>query len=217
MRERHMRKRVATHVLIAILVLVTGAAGVVAQESEDALAAYRAGKYAEAVRICMVELESMPRNMNSYAVLGWSLVALGRFDEALESGLRGFSVSPRDPRIIEILGEAHYHLGNNLEALTYFEQYAVVASTGDRIEDVYYFMGEIFIRLEEYHHADIALATAVYHAPNLSAWWARLGYAREMAGDVRYALEAYESALALNSSLTEALRGRDRVRNAPPG
>lgn len=185
-----------------------------AQEQEDALAAYRNRQFEEAVRICLVELDSMPRNMNSYSVLGWSLIALGRYDEALEYGLAAYQISPRDPRIIEIVGESHYYLGNATEALRYFEQYAVLAPTGDRIEDVYYFMGEIFIRLEEYHHADIALTTAVYHAPNSSVFWSRLGYAREMAGDTRFSLEAYDRALSLNPGLTEASRGRARMREA---
>ncbi len=188
-----------------------------AQEPEDALAAYTSGHYREAVRICLVELESMPRNMNSYSVLGWSFLALGDHQNALEYAQRGFAISPRDPRIIEVLGESHYYLGDNINALTYFEQYAVLAPTGDRIENVYFFMGEIFIRLEEYNHADIALSTAVYHAPNSSAWWARLGYAREMVGDFVLALDAYQNALTLNPRLSDALRGRDRVRNQTSG
>ena len=183
-----------------------------AQEEEDALAAYASGSYSEAVRICLVELASMPRNMDSYTVLGWSLIALGRYEEALEYGNRARSVSPRDPRIIEILGEAHYLLGDNIDALGYFEQYAVLDPTGSRIEEVYAFMGEIFIGLEEYHHADISFSTAVYHAPNVSLWWSRLGYVREMAGDLPFSLEAYQRALTLNPSMNDARRGRDRVR-----
>jgi tetratricopeptide (TPR) repeat protein len=118
---------------------------------------------------------------------------------------------PGDYRIIEILGEAHFHLGNNLEALKEFEEYAVLAPTGDRIDIVYYYMGEIFIRLGEFNHADIAFTTAVYHSPNNARWWARLGYAREMAKDYEYALEAYDQALTLNSSHSEARRGKERV------
>ena len=74
-------------------------------------------------------------------------------------------------------------------------------------------MGEIFIRLGEYNHADMAFTTAVYHSPNTARWWARLGYAREMARDYQFALEAYDKSLQLNPSLTEALReGKDPSR-----
>ena len=184
-----------------------------AQQTLDALAAYQSGAFEEAIRICQLELESTPRNMNSYSVLGWSLIALERYEEALAQGLRATAVAPNDPRIVEIVAEAHFYLGNDLEALGFFERYAVLSDTGDRIDKVYYLMGELFIRLGEYHHADASLSTAVYHSPNVSAWWGRLGYAREMAKDYIYSLQAYDQALTLNPALTEAARGRARVQS----
>ena len=45
------------------------------------------------------------------------------------------------------------------------------------------------------------------------AWWIRLGYAREMAGNYLESLEAYDEALRLNSSSVDASRGRDRVKD----
>ena len=197
--------------LMLILILLT-AVYVTAQEREDALQEYRRGNFNRAIEICLAEIERMPRNMDSYVVLGWSYIKQERYQEALDSGLQGLKVSRYDVRVIEIIGEANYYLGNNLEALKYFEEYAVLAPTGDRIELVYFFMGEIFIRMGEYNNADIAFTTAVYHFPNSARWWSRLGYAREMAEDWKYSLEAYEKALELNSSYTEAMRGRIRVR-----
>jgi len=193
--------------------LILAAFSLSAQEKPDALQKYRAGKYQEAIQICLLELEAMPRNMDSYAVLCWSLAKLERFEECLTYGLKGLEISANDIRIIEVTGEAYYNLGKNLEALKLFEEYAVLAPTGDRIEDVYYYMGQIYIRMGEYIHADIALTTAVYYNPNVARWWSRLGYAREMAGDYRYALEAYDRALQLNPGYTEAQRGKERVQN----
>jgi tetratricopeptide (TPR) repeat protein len=197
--------------LLIVIIFVCIGASLWSQAQEDALAAYSSGSYTEAIRICLIELDSMPKNMNSFSVLGWSLIALARYEEALEYTTKARGISPRDPRIIEILGEAHYYLGNNVDALEFFEQYAVLAPTGDRVEYVYAFMGEIYIRLEEYNHADISFSTAVYHAPNVSQWWSRLGYSREMSGDLEYSLEAYQQALTLNPALNDARRGRDRV------
>ena len=194
-----------------IVLLGLGWSAIAQVSPPDALARYRSGDFAEAVRICLIELESTPRNMNSYSVLGWSLIALGRYDEALEQGMRAVQIAPNDPRILEIVAEAHYFLGNDLDALGYFERYAVLSPTGDRIDRVYFLMGEVFIRLGEYNHADVALSTAVYHSPNVSAWWARLGYAREMSEDYVFSIQAYDQALALNPSLADAARGKDRV------
>lgn len=179
----------------------------------DALANYNDGNYERAVEICLDELEANPRSRDSYSVLCWSLIALGRYQEAFEHATEAYSFAPNDPRIVEVLGEANFYLGNNLEALRLFERYVAIAATGIRIDRVYYFMGEVFIRLEEYNHADIAFSTALYHSPNISAWWSRLGYAREMASDYVHALEAYEQALLLNPNLLDADRGRTRVQS----
>lgn len=182
-----------------------------AQEYRDALELYRNGSYEEAIQVCLQELEEMPRNMDSYVVLGWSLLKQKKYDQALEYGKKAHSITPSDYRVIEILGEAHFYLGNNLESLKNLEDYTVLAPTGDRIDFVYYLMGEIFVRLGEYNHADIAFSTALYHSPNSANWWARLGYAREMAKDFTWSLDAYNKALKLNASHSEALRGKERV------
>lgn len=199
-------------IIILILLLSLMMTGIAfAQDRADALLEYKNGNFNKAIEICNDEIERMPRNMDSYVVLGWSHIKKNDYQKALDAGLAGLKISKHDTRIIEIVGEAYFYLGKNLDSLKYFEEYTVLAPTGDRIELVYFFMGEIFIRLGEYNHADIAFTTAVYHFPNSARWWSRLGYAREMAEDWKYSLEAYDKALQLNSSHTEAVRGRDRV------
>jgi tetratricopeptide (TPR) repeat protein len=182
-----------------------------AQERPDALKLYRDGSYDQAVEVCKQELEATPENMDSYSVLCWSLLRGGKYDEALEWARKGMQVSRYDARMVEVMGEGYYYKGNNLDALKWFEEYVTIAPTGMRIDSVYYLMGEIFIRMGEYNHADIALTTAVYHTDSVARWWARLGYAREMAEDYRYALAAYNKALDLNSRLSDAVRGKERV------
>ena len=182
-----------------------------AQNRPDALQLYRQGQYDEAVRVTLQELEETPRNMNSYTVLGWSLLALGRYQDALDYGMDALEIARYDSRIVQIVSEAHFRMGNNLQALDYLEEYVAIAPTGDLIDHVYFFMGEVFMRLGEYNNADVAFSTAVYHSDDNARWWSRLGYARELAGDFPYAREAYQAALALNSSLTEARRGLDRI------
>jgi len=98
--------------------------------------------------------------------------------------------------------------------LQYFQEYVNLAPSGQRIENVYYFIGEIYIRMGKYRHADIALSTAVYWMPGNAAWWTRLAFARENAGDLTEAVTAYEKALALNPQLPDARRGLDRTRQA---
>ena len=194
-----------------LLLLLFIPAFAIAQERPDALQMYRNGNYIAAAEVCRAEIKEMPKNMDSYTVLGWSLLKQKKYSQALETGQAALKISRYDSRIIEICGEANYFLGNNLDALTYFEEYAKLVPDGGRIDVVYYYMGEIFLRLGEYHHSDIAFSTALYYSPNIARWWARLGYSREMKEDYKWALDSYEKSLKLNPSYTEALRGKNRV------
>jgi predicted Zn-dependent protease len=87
-----------------------------------------------------------------------------------------------------------------------------LAPEGARVDLVYSFLGEIYIRLGQFRHADIALTTAVHRIPGNATWWTRLAYARESAGDFLEAVTAYERALSLNPQLADARRGLERVR-----
>ncbi|WP_028974088.1 tetratricopeptide repeat protein [Spirochaeta cellobiosiphila] len=176
----------------------------------DALALYREGKYDEAIAACRADLQMNAENMDAYTIMGWSLVRKGSYDQARIEMEKALKVRRYDYRIIESLGESYFYLGRNLDALKYFEEYSSIAPSEDRIDTVFFFMGEIFIRLGEYHHADIALSTAVHHAPNVARWWARLGYARERAKDYTWAKVAYQKALELNPGLEDAIRGLER-------
>lgn len=181
--------------------------------TRDALRMYREGKYQAAVEETLAEIQATPRNIDSYVVLGWSLLALSRYQEALDWGKKALTVSPYDERVIEILGEASYRLNNNQDALKYFEQYVSLVPGGDNrlIDDVYYFMAETYIRLGDLNHADIALSTAIHFQPNEALYWTRLGYVREQLKQYALALEAYNRALQLNPNLRDAVNGRDRV------
>jgi tetratricopeptide (TPR) repeat protein len=199
----------AQHVLFFLLLcffpLIAGA-------QQRALQEYRKGNYEEAARICKAEIAVNSNNLESHVVLCWSLVALGRYEEGRTYALAGRTISRYDPRIIESLGEVYYFQGRNNEALQYFQEYVNLAPQGARINTVYYYIGEIFIRQSQFRRADIALSTAVYYMPANAEWWSRLAYARENAGETREAVNAYEKALSLDSQLVDARRGLERTR-----
>ena len=208
-----MKRRV---IFVSILIFMT-VSFLYAEEKPDALELYRTGRYSEAIKVCQAELKEMPNRMDSYTVMGWSLIAMKKYKEALSVAMKGLKISRYDNRVVEIAGEALFYLGRTKEALQYFEKYAALAPTGARIEKVYYFMGECFILLKQYNNADIAFSTALYLLPNIASWWARLGYAREMAGDYKWSLDAYDKALKLNPGLTEAITGKSRVKRKLQG
>ena len=185
-----------------------------AQTRQDALIEYRNGNYERSVEICKSEIAVNRNNIESHVVICWSLIRLGRYAEAMDYARSGRNINRYDIRITESLGEICYYQGRNSEALQYFQEYINLAPEGARIETVYYFLGEIYIRLGRFRHADIALTTAVHRIPGNASWWTRLAYARENAGDLYEAATAYERALALNSQQNDARRGLERVRQA---
>lgn len=201
----------ARRVLLACLMLLCVAMGALAQAKPDALKLFREGRYEEARVVCMAELEANPANIESYVVLGWSLLSLGRYADAELYATRAYERVRRDPRIIEVMGEAAYFQGKNEQALAHFQSYINLLPDGSRMGLVYFFMGEIYLRKERWSHADIAFRTAVQYEGSNARWWARLGYAREKNGEWLYATEAYEQALKLDPALLDAKQGRDRV------
>ena len=183
-----------------------------AQQREDALVLYRNGKYAQAIKICEVEITEDPQNIDSYCVLCWSLVRNRQYAEAEQRAAEARAINSTDVRLIEIQAEAKFYLGKNTSAMELFQNYlSNVPANGSRIGNAYYYMGEIYIRQAKYQHADIAFSAAVHTKPLVDYWWTRCGYAREMANSYESALEAYTKALELNSSNTDAQRGKDRV------
>jgi tetratricopeptide (TPR) repeat protein len=185
-----------------------------AQTQPDALVEYRNGNYERSVAICTGEIAANPYNVEAHVVISWSLIRLGRYREAQAYAEAGRVISRYDMRIVELLGETAYYEGRNSEALEFFQEYINLAPEGQRIDTVYYFIGEIYIRLGRFRHADIALTTAVHWTPANAAWWSRLAYARESAGDLVEAAAAYERALALDPQLADARRGLDRVKQS---
>jgi tetratricopeptide (TPR) repeat protein len=181
-------------------------------ENADALVEYRAGNFLTAVAICQDEIARDASNLESHVVIGWSFLKLGRYDDARKYAQDGRRLSYYDARLIEILGEASYFQGQNAEALAFFEEYANLSPDGSRIDVVYYYMGEIFIRRGQFRHADISLSAALHYVPLNAVWWTRLGYARERAGESVEALKAYEKALELDAQFADARRGIDRIR-----
>jgi tetratricopeptide (TPR) repeat protein len=199
---------------IFVFLLAVSVSAAFPQTKPDALAEYRQGNFEQAIQICLAEIEADAGGVESYVVACWSLLRLRRYDEALRYARIARSLSRYDARVAEILGEVYYYQGNNNEALRYFQEYVNLAPGGQRIETVYYLVGETYIRMGKYRHADIALSTAVHWMPGNAAWWTRLAFARENAGELTEAVSAYEQALALNAQLPDARRGLDRARQA---
>jgi tetratricopeptide (TPR) repeat protein len=195
--------------LVPLLVLL-GTVSLSCQNKPDAQKLYSDGKYDDARRAGLVAIAADPSNVDPYVIVSWSLVAMGRYADAENYALKGYALR-RDPRLTEVLGETAYFLGRNDAALRNFQNYVGALPEGERVGSAYYYMGEIYIRLGRFGHADIALSTALQFSPGSAKWWTRLGYARERYGDLSHSLEAYKRALAIDPRLEDASSGVARV------
>jgi tetratricopeptide (TPR) repeat protein len=168
--------------------------------------------YAEAVRLCMAEINRNNTNENSYTVLTWALLRQRRYAETVTWGLRAFEMNVNDYRVMETMGEAYFYLNDYGNSLRMMQRYVASMPRGDRASTAYFFMGEIYRNQQKYLHADIAYTTALNLEGSIVLWWFRLGSVRESAGEFSGAIAAYEKALALNPGYREAGEGLERSR-----
>ncbi|UTC67600.1 MULTISPECIES: tetratricopeptide repeat protein [unclassified Treponema] len=205
------KKKIGSVSKFTLIFFIFSASYLFAQNKPDALVLYKNGRYAEAVAVCEAEIKQTPNNLDSYVVMTWALLADGKYQKTYDMSAAGRKIAQSDPRLIATQAEACYHLGKNSEALKLFQDYISYAPNGVRISSSYYFMGEIYLRMAKYRHADISFSVAVTLDSFNSLWWVRLGYAREQIKEYRYSLEAYNKALSLNKNLIDAQKGRERV------
>jgi tetratricopeptide (TPR) repeat protein len=187
--------------------------------SRDALLALREQRYQEAISLASAAQEQIDKsNVNAYVEVSLTKVralsALDRHQEALEEALVLEQLIYQDSRVIQLLGEIYYNLGQGSLAMPYFADYIAFNPTGDAVGRSYFLMGEIYLLQGRYNHAEIAFTTAVYYNSSSDRWWFRLGYAREQAATIVVGSErtfllvsaknAYERAVQLNPSHNES-------------
>jgi tetratricopeptide (TPR) repeat protein len=191
---------------------------------EDALAAYNAGRdleargqtaeaeayYREAVRICNNEITSGIANADTYAVLTWTLQRQRKYAEVISNGERALRLG-NDLRVVEVMGEASFYLGDYAASLRQMERYVNALPQGGRAAVAYFFIGEIFRLQGKNLSADIAYTTALHvEGGGVALWWYRLGEVREANKDYQTAIEAYEAALKITPNYRQASDGLER-------
>jgi tetratricopeptide (TPR) repeat protein len=178
-----------------------------------------AGREAEADKVfssslAMIEklLPSDSANSDLISLQCWNLFRLDRHKEVVTIGQKALQ-TVQDFRIMETMAESLYFLDRNEEALQYFADYfARAPEREERMSSAYYYVGECYMRLKKYEHADIAFSTAITMEKNRYYWWYRLGAVKEILGQYKRAYETYGKALELNAGFQFAKDGRNRVK-----
>jgi tetratricopeptide (TPR) repeat protein len=203
-----------------------GAASAALAPKLDALVLYRQGrdletasrmadaqaKYVQSIAICDKEIASSPKRIEAYVVKCWSLFRLNRHAEVISTGQAAMKIN-FDARVSEVMGESYYFLDQMDNSLKSLQKYLEVAGDdGDRGPTALFFLGETYLRLKKYSHADIAYSTALAKEPSMPRWWFRLGTACEAEGEWQRSLDAYTKALTLSPAYQEAKDGQARMK-----
>lgn len=191
-------------VCCVLLIHATFIVGQDANPDQDALQLYRSGQYESAIAITEREIAENPQNMDAYTVMGWSLLALRRFDQVIEAMQRAQERNQFDSRVAYILVEAHYSLGNFEETLREGLRYLRLTPNGSYIDQIHYFMGRSYRELGYIRNAEISFSAATFYANTNAAWWEQLGLLREQLEDQEGAIRAFEQALSVNPNRTIA-------------
>lgn len=179
----------------------------------------QSGRAADAAKIfssslAIVEklLAANPTDVDLVSLQAWNLFRLGRHKEVVSVSQK-FLASAKDFRIIETLAESLYFLGSSEEALKNFAQYMELApANDDRMSSAYYYVGECYLRLKKFEHADIALSTATTMEKGMYYWWYRLGVAKENLLKYKQAYDVFERVLSLNPGFQIARDAQARVK-----
>ncbi|NIZ46633.1 hypothetical protein PVA44_04940 [Entomospira nematocerorum] len=212
-------------IVLILLILLSQLHIIVAQTQQDrairqASIALKERRYEDAIRL--IDESQIIAEKLKYPTVYFegmitkirALVELGRYEEALSSAVEIETGAKKDSRLMQLLGEIYFYMGEGIRALPYFADYIAYNPTGDAVGRTYYQMAEVYLLQGRYYQAEIALTTAVYHNPSADRWWFRLGYTREqvstlVSGSERIfmlnsAKTAYERAVQINPSNNEA-------------
>jgi tetratricopeptide (TPR) repeat protein len=222
---RRNAPRIFPAAAVGLVLFLFSVSSLSAQQGPDALALYRQGRdlesagntkdaeerYNQSIAVCDAELAADPTRMDAYVVKCFCLLRVSRYPEVISEGQKALKLK-NDYRIVEVMGEAYYFLNDNDSTLKYLQKYLdAVPETEERVSTAYFYMGETYLRLKKYSHADIAYTLAVYKEPSMARWWYRLGLARENAGEYAASAEAYQKAASLSPSMKEAKEGLSRM------
>jgi tetratricopeptide (TPR) repeat protein len=162
---------------------------------------YGAGNFAQAEKVCRQLITARPGNADAHNVLGVTLQALGRGDEAVESLKRAVELAPEAASIHANLGEILRLQGKTEEAAKVLEQAIKLdpkhSQALNNLGITYFERGKPKLAVEHYRKA-------IEARPSMAEAHNNLGNALRIMGDVDGAIQAYQDALVHRERYPEA-------------
>ncbi len=154
------------------------------------------GNYNDAMKNLHLAKKIEPENIKVYSLLGWVLLELEKYDEALAVYQKVLKLDPSNEIAMVHIGFVNYKLGIFGEAI---EKLSRINKEGRNKEAVLYsllYLGRIYFEREMFNDAIEILEEAISLGPNLFEAYYLLGKAYLEKGDRKKCDEIWEKAIS---------------------
>ncbi|HET9811362.1 MAG TPA: tetratricopeptide repeat protein [Sphingomicrobium sp.] len=162
---------------------------------------YGQGKYKQAENVCRQVIEARPNKADAHNILGVTLQALGRSDEALETLRRAIALMPDAASYHANLGDVLRQQGDRKEAATELEK---AIELDPENAQAFNNLGIVQFETRKYRQAVDSYRKAIEIRPQMAEAHNNLGNALRMVGKIDEAIEAYQDALVQREVYPEA-------------
>jgi len=162
---------------------------------------YSRGQYGQAQRVCRQIIEARPANADAHNILGVTLSALGKSDDAITSLRRAIKLNAQAPSYHANLGEI-LRQNNRLDEAEQALEAAVRLDPQNA--QALNNLGIIRYEQRRFKEAVDFYRQALAVRPQMSEALNNLGNAHRMTGDIDAAINAYQEALTIRANYPEA-------------
>ena len=173
------------------------------------LSAWKTGDHTRALEAFDAALRLEPTHRKSLLNSARVLLETGRPQDALNRVEQSLAIEPLSSEGLRLAGRAHYELGQMDQAI---DAYQRALAIDDRDVWAMNNLGYLYIQQGRSDAALLPLARAVELRRNVPVFQNNLGTALERSGHFVGAREAYEAALAADSTYAKAAVGLERVK-----
>jgi Flp pilus assembly protein TadD len=162
---------------------------------------YSRGQFAPAARVCQQIIEARPGNSDAHNILGVTLAAMGRVDDAVAAVRRAIKINAQAASYHANLGEILRQAGRAAEAAEALEEAIKIDPNNPQALNN---LGIINYERGNFVEAVGLYRRALKERPNMAEALNNLGNALRMTGDLDGAIQAYQEALTCRENYPEA-------------
>ncbi|MGQ9494742.1 MAG: tetratricopeptide repeat protein [Thermoanaerobaculaceae bacterium] len=190
------------------------AAAAWAADWNGAIALFKKGDYAGALKLFEAVLQENPNYAGSYFYVAMCLEKLGDSDKALLNYQKANQLEPTNPTFAQALSRLLVDKGKGAEAVRVLEAVPTVSFQGEQKATFFSALARAKLAAGDPAGAAEAAKTATQANPSLTAAWSTLGMAHSRLGKDREAFAAYRRAFEISGDPQLAVVAAQKAINA---